>query len=483
MYLSSSCTTPPPARIASEAAEKDPEDDEEEEPDEEDPEEEEPEEMPPDDGGETRNWVEGGVTNRFPPWTILGTKKKKNRKKKNGRQEISYYFPNKTMWRSFFCAMVAAFALQAMNPFRTGNLVMFQVSYDRDWHFFEVIFFVILGVFGVRSFFFSFFFFFFFFFFLGFPHPGFSRENNCSFFFFFVCVGTREMREKKTKTGSLWRILHPRESMGGGVPKVLVASQLAVHGGGGISAVHGLCLFRDSVHAAGSGRASRRLVQGVRGGGFPGTVQVPCLFFFFFLRKTLFLSPPPRGVVFFVCIRSRPFSFILGMPKKNKKRNEQQSGPGRLCRPPASGDTGDPNRPDHRDHRDQGPRRRVHPIHGRGRVLWPHCGHHCADATRVRLPPLFPFFFFFFFFLGFLVGFFFFLFCVSRTNEKKKKKMGVWRACGGGVCVYVNRNYPHFPLFASCKPDVKCITPGTYAMIGAAAALGGVTRMTGDFFF
>ena len=35
-----------------------------------------------------------------------------------------------------------------MNPFRTGQLVMFQVHYDRDWHFFEVVFFIILGIFG-----------------------------------------------------------------------------------------------------------------------------------------------------------------------------------------------------------------------------------------------------------------------------------------------------------------------------------------------
>ena len=36
-----------------------------------------------------------------------------------------------------------------MNPFRTGKLVLFQVTYDRDWHFFEIIFFVVLGIFGV----------------------------------------------------------------------------------------------------------------------------------------------------------------------------------------------------------------------------------------------------------------------------------------------------------------------------------------------
>ncbi|KAJ1304852.1 hypothetical protein OPQ81_005985 [Rhizoctonia solani] len=38
--------------------------------------------------------------------------------------------------------------LSAMNPFRTGKLVLFQVTYDRDWHFFEIIFFIIIGIFG-----------------------------------------------------------------------------------------------------------------------------------------------------------------------------------------------------------------------------------------------------------------------------------------------------------------------------------------------
>lgn len=39
---------------------------------------------------------------------------------------------------------------QAMNPYRSGKLVLFQITYDRDWHFFEIIFFVILGIFGVN---------------------------------------------------------------------------------------------------------------------------------------------------------------------------------------------------------------------------------------------------------------------------------------------------------------------------------------------
>ncbi|KAF8199932.1 Cl-channel protein [Mycena galopus ATCC 62051] len=63
-------------------------------------------------------------------------------------EEMSHTFSIKTMWRSFFCALMATVTLSAMNPFRTGKLVLFQVTYDRDWHFFEIIFFIILGIFG-----------------------------------------------------------------------------------------------------------------------------------------------------------------------------------------------------------------------------------------------------------------------------------------------------------------------------------------------
>ena len=63
-------------------------------------------------------------------------------------EEMCNHFPLKTMWRSYFCALVATAVLAAMNPFRTGQLVMFQVSYDREWHFFEVVFYIIIGIFG-----------------------------------------------------------------------------------------------------------------------------------------------------------------------------------------------------------------------------------------------------------------------------------------------------------------------------------------------
>ncbi|CAK7236526.1 glycerol ethanol, ferric requiring protein [Sporothrix bragantina] len=63
-------------------------------------------------------------------------------------EEMASYFPLKTLWRSYFCALVATAVLSAMNPFRTGQLVMFQVHYDRSWHFFETVFYVIIGIFG-----------------------------------------------------------------------------------------------------------------------------------------------------------------------------------------------------------------------------------------------------------------------------------------------------------------------------------------------
>ena len=40
------------------------------------------------------------------------------------------------------------------------------------------------------------------------------------------------------------------------------------------------------------------------------------------------------------------------------------------------------------------------------------------------------------------------------------------------------REHPNFIAFASCEPDIPCVTPGTYAIIGAASALAGATRMT-----
>ncbi|KAK9361507.1 chloride channel [Lipomyces starkeyi] len=63
-------------------------------------------------------------------------------------EQVSYYFPDKTMWQSFVCAMVASVSIQLLNPFRTGKLVLFQVIYSRPFHKFELGPFVLLGIVG-----------------------------------------------------------------------------------------------------------------------------------------------------------------------------------------------------------------------------------------------------------------------------------------------------------------------------------------------
>ena len=63
-------------------------------------------------------------------------------------EQLSYYFPDKTMWQSFVCAMVAAVTLQAVNPFLTGKLVLYQVTYSSVWHCFEIVPFAVLGIMG-----------------------------------------------------------------------------------------------------------------------------------------------------------------------------------------------------------------------------------------------------------------------------------------------------------------------------------------------
>lgn len=64
-------------------------------------------------------------------------------------EEVSYYFPLKTLWRSFFCALIAAFVLRSINPFGNEHTVLFFVKYSKPWIFFELVPFVALGIMGV----------------------------------------------------------------------------------------------------------------------------------------------------------------------------------------------------------------------------------------------------------------------------------------------------------------------------------------------
>ncbi|KAA3671858.1 chloride channel 3/4/5, partial [Paragonimus westermani] len=63
-------------------------------------------------------------------------------------EEASYYFPMKTMFRSFFCAMVSANVLHMLNPYGSDTMIMFSVDYKAQWHVMELFPFALLGFLG-----------------------------------------------------------------------------------------------------------------------------------------------------------------------------------------------------------------------------------------------------------------------------------------------------------------------------------------------
>ncbi|KAG7137743.1 hypothetical protein HYQ45_004937 [Verticillium longisporum] len=65
-----------------------------------------------------------------------------------GLEEVSYFFPAKTLFRTFFCCMVAALTLKFLNPYGTQKIVLFQVRYIIDWAYFELATFVVVGMLG-----------------------------------------------------------------------------------------------------------------------------------------------------------------------------------------------------------------------------------------------------------------------------------------------------------------------------------------------
>lgn len=65
-----------------------------------------------------------------------------------GLEEVSYYFPPKTLFRTFFCCIVAALGLKFLNPYGTNKIVLFEVRYLSSWRVFELFWFAFLGVAG-----------------------------------------------------------------------------------------------------------------------------------------------------------------------------------------------------------------------------------------------------------------------------------------------------------------------------------------------
>ncbi|KAK6597446.1 voltage gated chloride channel [Botrytis cinerea] len=63
-------------------------------------------------------------------------------------EEVAYFFPAKTLFRTFFCCITAALTLKFLNPYGTNKIVMFEVRYLTDWTFFELAAFIMVGVLG-----------------------------------------------------------------------------------------------------------------------------------------------------------------------------------------------------------------------------------------------------------------------------------------------------------------------------------------------
>jgi chloride channel 3/4/5 len=63
-------------------------------------------------------------------------------------EEASYFFPAKTLFRTFFCCITAALSLKFLNPYGTGKIVMFEVRYLTDWELFEIVPFIVVGILG-----------------------------------------------------------------------------------------------------------------------------------------------------------------------------------------------------------------------------------------------------------------------------------------------------------------------------------------------
>lgn len=63
-------------------------------------------------------------------------------------EEVSYYFLPHQLFRIFFCAMISALFLKFLDPYGTGKIVLFEVAYPHDWMFWELGYYIFLGICG-----------------------------------------------------------------------------------------------------------------------------------------------------------------------------------------------------------------------------------------------------------------------------------------------------------------------------------------------
>ncbi|CCK71829.1 Gef1p KNAG_0I00380 [Huiozyma naganishii CBS 8797] len=67
-----------------------------------------------------------------------------------GLEELSSAtdFNTDALWKSYYVALIAVTTLKCINPFRNGKIILFNVSYDKNWKIAEIPVFIALGVFG-----------------------------------------------------------------------------------------------------------------------------------------------------------------------------------------------------------------------------------------------------------------------------------------------------------------------------------------------
>lgn len=63
-------------------------------------------------------------------------------------EEVAYFFPAKTLFRTFFCCITAALTLKFLNPYGNNKIVIFEVRYVTEWAWFEIATFIFVGVLG-----------------------------------------------------------------------------------------------------------------------------------------------------------------------------------------------------------------------------------------------------------------------------------------------------------------------------------------------
>lgn len=61
---------------------------------------------------------------------------------------MSSQFLRKVLWKAFLCSLIAAIMLKALDPTRTGRLVLFETNYGVVYKPHNYIFFVLLGISG-----------------------------------------------------------------------------------------------------------------------------------------------------------------------------------------------------------------------------------------------------------------------------------------------------------------------------------------------